>query len=99
MPNTNQYIGKHLLVGLTYVDPSGSVTEQVQLHGDVTRITDEGIFLQLSDGEIFSLPPDVESLKTATPGSYTLRSTGEVVENPDFVCSWTINAPSPPAGT
>jgi hypothetical protein len=95
----DEYIGKHLLVGLTYVDHNDSVTHQVQLHGTITRITEEGIFFEQANGEgEFSLPPDVESLKPARPGKYTLRSTGEVVVDPDYVSSWTINAPPPSEG-
>lgn len=94
-----EYIGKHLLAGLTYVDHTDTVTHQVQLHGTITRITDEGIFVEQANGEgEFSLPPDVESLKPAKPGECRLRSTGEVVVNPDYVSSWTINAPPPHEG-
>jgi hypothetical protein len=94
-----EYIGKHLLVGLTYVDHNDKVTQQRQLHGTITRITEEGIFFDQANGEgEFSLPPDVESLKPARAGEYRLRSTGEVVVDPDYVSSWTINAPPPGKG-
>jgi hypothetical protein len=33
----------------------------------------------------------------AAPGRYTLRMTGEVVENPDFTATWEINPPKDPA--
>lgn len=90
-----KYIGKHLLLGLTYVDCEGAVTEQVQMHGVIARIDDKGIFVDRADGDgEFSLPPDVASLTPAAPGEYRLRSTGEVVVDPDFVSSWTINAPA-----
>ena len=46
----DQYIGKHLLVGLTYVDHHDEVTEQRQLHGTITRITEDGIFFDLANG-------------------------------------------------
>jgi len=46
-------------------------------------------------GGEFSLPPDVTSLQPAKPGTYKLRSSGEVVVNPDYVCTWTINEPPP----
>lgn len=95
----DDYIGKHVLVGLTYVDHDDQVTEQLQLHGTITRITDEGIFFDQANEEgEFSLPPDVESLQPAKPGEYRLRTTGEVVVDPDYVCSWTIKAPPPEAG-
>jgi hypothetical protein len=89
------YIGKHLLVALTYLDHHRQITDKVQLHGTITRITDEGIFFDQPNGEEFSLPPDLRSLQPATPGEYKLRSTGEVLTNPGFLSHWTINAPPP----
>jgi hypothetical protein len=29
----------------------------------------------------------------AEPGSYRVRQTGEVVENPDFIATWTVHQP------
>lgn len=98
MTDTNHYIGKHLLAGLTYVDNNNEVVDQIQVHGIITRITDEGIFFDQANGEEFSLPPDVESLKPAGPGNYRLKSSGEVIVNPDYVSSWTIHAPPPGEG-
>jgi hypothetical protein len=91
-----QYIGKRVLVGLTYLDHEKTVIKQLQFHGTINRITDEGIFIDRADstGE-FSLPPDTESLRPAKPGEYRLRTTGEVVVDPDYTTTWTINAPPP----
>jgi len=43
------------------------------------------------------LPPDLRAFQDAPPGEYRLRSTGEVVVDPDFISSWTINRPPPDA--
>ncbi len=51
------YIGKHLLVGLTYVDAEGQVVEQTQLHGIITQITEEGIFLNNRTAKISRFLP------------------------------------------
>jgi hypothetical protein len=91
----DQYLGKHLLVGITYLDHKEKVIEKRQFHGKITRITERGIFVMQANGEEFSLPPDIRSLKPAKPGTYRLRSTGEVVENPDFISTWTRKEPSP----
>ncbi|HUO07316.1 MAG TPA: hypothetical protein VM008_03220 [Phycisphaerae bacterium] len=91
----DDYIGKHLLVGLTYLDHDGAITRQLQLHGTITQICDEGIFIEQPDGEEFSLPPDPDSLRPAKPGEYRLRSTGEVVVNPDYLSNWEVRAPAP----
>ncbi|HVT80131.1 MAG TPA: hypothetical protein VHM90_05695 [Phycisphaerae bacterium] len=94
MTASQKYIGKHVLVGLTYTDADGNVVSQAQLHGKITRITDAGIFFNQADGSgEFSLPPDITSLQPAKPGIYRLRATGEEIHNPDFVSVWTIKAP------
>lgn len=46
-------------------------------------------------GEIFWLPPDVGPFQDAKPGEYKLRSTGEVVVDPDLLATWTVNNPPP----
>lgn len=91
------YIGKHLLVGITYLDHDGNFIEQKQFHGNVVRINEhEGIVLQLHDSDQeYKLPPDLNSLQVAPKGAYRLRSTGEIVVDPDLLTSWTINKPKP----
>ena len=91
----SQYIGKHLLVGLTYRDNNGDVIKTVQLHGIITRITKEGIFIERADGNgEFTLPPDLESLEPTIPGAeYKLNTTGEVVNDADYMSNWTIDVP------
>ena len=80
----------------TYVDAEDQVINKLQSHGMITRIDETGIFIEQANGETFSLPPDLESLQPAKPGVYRLRSTGEAVENPDFVSTWTVRAPRSP---
>jgi len=90
----NDVVGKHLLVGLTYVRYGGEVIEQKQLHGIVERINEqEGILIRLPDDTLFKLPPDLRGIERATPGVYRLRSTGEEVHNPDYLYTWTITRP------
>ena len=87
-------LGKHLLIGVTYVKYTGEVIEQVQLHGIVEEITQErGIVTRLVDGSVYSLPPDLRGIREAVPGTYRLRSTGEEVVNPDYLYTWTITRP------
>lgn len=86
-------LGKTLLAGLTYVDSEGD--RLVQVHGEVVTVdARRGIELRLAgerSGESFWLPPDLRAVSAATQGSYSLRVTGEVVENPDFTAMWTIH--------
>ena len=90
-----KYIGKHLLVGLTYLENDESIREQVQFHGIITAISDNTIVLNRNDnGEEFSIPFDEENLEKGDPEAvYKLKSTGEAVENVDYISSWTIHPP------
>lgn len=93
----DQYLGKHLLIGLTYVDHQGDLIEQTQLHGHIIRVDEQGcIVVELhGSGEEFTLPPGLSNLQEAPKGDYRLRSTGEVVVDPDLLTSWTIHRPKP----
>jgi hypothetical protein len=93
----DSYIGKHLLVGITYLDHEDNFIEQKQLHGEIVRISEtEGIVLRLHDSnEEYKLPPALHTLQSAPKGKYRLRSTGETVVDPDLTTSWTLNKPKP----
>ncbi len=95
----NSYIGKHLLIGITYLDYNETFVEQKQFHGNIVRINkQEGIVVKLHNSdEEYKLPPDINSLKEAPEGEYRMRDTGEVVVNPDLLTTWTINKPEPKA--
>lgn len=85
-------LGSVVLVGITRRNVSGETLEQ--FYGTVERADAQGIDLALSgsrSGEHFLLPPDPRAFFTAQPGSYRLRDTGEVVENPDFTTTWTVD--------
>jgi hypothetical protein len=45
------------------------------------------------EGETWPMPPDFRSVRAATPGTYTLTSTGELVEDPDLLATWNITKP------
>jgi hypothetical protein len=85
-------IGKHLLVGLTHRSLDDEVVSIEQFHGVIDRVNpQEGLVLKLcGTGEERSLPPDLSRLEKADPGQYRLKTTGEVVADPDFTLMWTI---------
>jgi hypothetical protein len=87
------YTAKHILVGLTYKASDGTVKEQVQFDGHIARINEqEGIVIYRRDmASEFTLPPALASLRPASPGEYRLRSTGEVVRDPEVLTTWTID--------
>jgi hypothetical protein len=38
--------------------------------------------------DTFTLPPDFRSLELAKRGEYRLKSTGEVINDPDYLSYW-----------
>lgn len=87
-------IGKHVLVGMTRQDVNGNMLTREQFHGEVAVADSEkGFCLELPGtrvGEMKWLPPYTRAFLNAKPGEYRLRSTGEVVINPDFTATWTV---------
>ena len=90
--NAAQLIGKHLLVGVTVLGPNDEVVEQREYHGWIELAEEgRGIAIRRNDTATLEwLPPDLEALQPAAPGTYTLRSSGEVVIDPDLVTTWTV---------
>ncbi|WP_395676964.1 hypothetical protein [Inquilinus sp.] len=89
-----QLIDKVIIVGMTRTDPRDTVIRQEQFFGRVVAVDDRrGITLALEgsrEGETYVLPPDTRSFVPAPAGSYRLRATGEVVIDPDFTATWTL---------
>lgn len=95
------FVGKHVLIGMTYLDHAGTFLEQKQMHGTILRAdAKKGFEVALinQNGERFWLPPDLRSFEEAAPGEYRLRATGEVVVDPDLICTWTVNRAPPDGG-
>jgi len=89
------FVGKVVLVGVTERALDGAVAGQDQLHGVIVAATPHGIDIALRgvhEGMTWRMPPCLEDLAVAEPGAYRLRSTGEVVEDADFVFSLTVHA-------
>ncbi len=86
----DELIGKILLVGITYYTDSNEFIEQKQFYGTVTEANESFIRIKQQDGTEFTLPSDLSSTKRARPGKYKLRSTGEIVTNPDFFATWNL---------
>ena len=93
-------IDKYILVGVTTLDHEGKGLQKQELHGVITAVGPHGIEISLRgvhDGQTWTMPPDLDAIFPADPGNYTLRSTKEVVEDPDFLATWTINSAPPEA--
>lgn len=89
------YVGRTIIIGLTYLNHAGDLVEQRQLHGEVISADREGILIALAGkyaGQTWNMPPALESIRDAPAGEYRLRETGEVVFDPDLMATWTITA-------
>ena len=86
----DELIGKLLLVGITYYTSNNEYIEQKQFYGTVTEANESFVCIKQQDGTEFTLPADLSSTKRARPGEYKLRSTGEIVTNPDFLSTWNL---------
>lgn len=93
-PTLDDLIGKIVVIGITRVSHSDEPIEQRQYAGTFVSM-EQTILVRLTNGEDFTLPPDLSAFRKAKPGIYRLRSTGEEIENPDFTASWTVRAPAP----
>ena len=86
-------IGKHLLIGITFLDKDENVIDQYQTHGKIMSIDSrQGLVIEKADGTgCYTIPPDINNLHSAPPGEYRIKTTGEVVVNPDFTSTWSVN--------
>ena len=83
-------IGKTILIGLTYYTSDNEFIEQKQFWGTVTESNIKHILVRLNDGGILEIPPNLSSTEVAPPGEYRLRSTGEIVVDPDYLTTWNV---------
>ena len=86
----DELIGKVLLVGITYYTHDNEYIEQKQFYGTVTEANETIIRVAQMDGTEFTLPPNLSSTKRARKGEYKLRSTGEIVVDPDYLATWNL---------
>jgi hypothetical protein len=91
----DEYIGRTLLLGMTWTGPEGEFRGQEQLVGKIMVVDfDEGIVVSCEpDGRQVVLPGDPSWVEKAPPGEYRLRSTGQVVTNPDYIAKLTLKQP------
>jgi hypothetical protein len=82
--------GRKILIGITWELADGGY-EQEQFVG-VASIEDQATYalvrVRCDDGEVRDYPFDVRTLQRAPAGEYRMRSTGQIVRNPDFLMTW-----------
>jgi hypothetical protein len=88
------YVGRTIIIGLTYLDNAGNLVEERQLHGTISAVRGDGVRIALAGrhaGQTWNMPPDLGNLHEAPAGAYRLRETGEVIVDPDPMTTWTIS--------
>ena len=94
-------VSKRIIVAYTYMKPNGTIDRQEQHQGIVTVADSRSgiVVREHSTAKMLVLPPDLRSIRPAQKGTYQLRSSGEVVNNPDYLSDWIIeptnNQPMP----
>ena len=92
------FVGKSILIGITEETGDGQVSARHEYQGVIAAATAAGIDVELggvNEGQTWRMPPWLFELQPAAPGLYRLRSTGEEVEDPDFVFTMSIRLAKP----
>lgn len=86
---------KIVLIGISEMSADGQLLRQSQAWGRIVNAVPGHNFLIQLDGfwkgYFCSLPPDPRRFKVAREGDYTLRSTGETLNDPDFLATWIVD--------
>jgi hypothetical protein len=85
-------VGKTILIGITREFAAGEVDLE-QFAGRIVGFSageNNLAIIACTDGVERTYPWDHRALSPAQPGEYRLRSTGEVIENPDWLMQWTV---------
>lgn len=86
-----EYIGKLILIGISFVSKNDELIEQYQTHGYIEKIEKNGLMRIRRDGlPVFTIPFNKSAISKAKPGTYRERSSGMEIENPDFFTSWSV---------
>jgi len=79
-------VGSTLYVGLTFVDPAGTLLRRKQVFGTVESVSiTAGIKILQVSGETFTMAPVLDAIGPGDPDLYQFTDADEVIENPDFV--------------
>lgn len=93
----DSYVGKMILVGITYYDSRGKELGIEQKYGIIASANPEGVTITLQGkdnaGKSWTMAPLLEAIEIAEPGFYVLTNTGEQVEDPDLIARWRVTKP------
>ena len=84
-------LNKTIITGITYMNEEDELVERKQFFGTIVRINEkEGVVIKLANSsEEISVPPQLDNIEKAKPGEYRLKSTGEVIVDPDYLITLT----------
>jgi len=86
-------IGKYVLVGVNRFGSDEEVRSSEEIHGKILRVSQEdGLIILKTDGSEFALPPLLDCYHEAEEGIYSLKSTNEKINNPDYVATFNVSA-------
>jgi hypothetical protein len=87
-------VGVRLLVGVTLRAPDGAVVGREQFCGRVLQVADGVVVVERPHrpSEPAVLPADPAGYEKAAPGRYVLATTGETVDDADYVTTWDVVA-------
>lgn len=90
-----EIIGLRVLIGITRVGPEGE--QLTKMFGIIVSAEPgRGIEVALEGvrgGETYWLPPDTSAFHPVPLGNYRLKTTQEIVSDPDLLTTWTMNSP------
>jgi hypothetical protein len=88
-------VGRTVTVELKHVDAAGKVLFYEHTYGTVVSADKkDGIWIDcagIRTGTKLALPPYLTNFMKAQKGMYRFETTGEEVEDPDWVSTWTLN--------
>ncbi len=93
----HEFIGKTILVGVTNYDHDDNLMSRQEYYGTIeTYSNTEGVRIKLfGSDDHCCLPPDPGGIQEAEPGVYTLKSTGQQIEDPDYLATLSCTLPEP----
>lgn len=90
-PELMAKLDQRAVVGINYFDIDGGPLQQRVLAGTVVRVTvKDGITLRQNDDVEFTIPSSLQPWFVAPAGHYH-SSTGENIDNPDFLVTWDVH--------
>jgi hypothetical protein len=91
----DDYIGKSLLLCINHLGAGGELRRQEQVVGTIMWVDyEDGVVVSCEPGgRQVMLSGDLSWIEKAPPAEYRLRSTGEVVTDPDYLTKVTIRQP------